>query len=511
MEVLRNLGMGFAALLSVQNILFAIAGILLGEIVGILPGLGPVVTIAVLLPFTYSLEPLPALVMFCGIYYGSQFGGAISSILVNAPGTESAVMTAVEGYPMAKRGEAGKALAAAAISSFIGGIIGSLLVAYLANIVVALIISFGAPEYLALMVFALCCIVGMSENTTIWKSMIAICTGLAIGTIGQDKAQGIIRMAYGEMNLYEGVDFAVMAIGMFAVAEVFRNLSAARRDGIESMKPMEITGKVGLTKKELLYILPTQIRNTLFGFFIGVLPGVGTATSTPLSYALEKRINKNKGRWGDGELRGLAAAESSNNACAMGALMPLLTMGVPGSSAAAIMLSAFMILGITPGPLLFTQQPNLLWGIIASFFIGNILLVVINLPLVKYFVKIVKIPAEILYVAVGILSLVGAFSVANRVFDIGVVIVLALISIAFGICKIPLAPMLVAVLLGEMMETNLARSMVICHQNWNEFFSRPIVLVFITLSVFIIIVPKLLSLIEKRKAQATKETTAAEE
>lgn len=504
MEVLKNLGMGFVSLLSFQNIAFCIAGVLLGQIIGILPGLGPVVTIAVLLPFTYSLQPLPALVMFCGIYYGAMFGGAIASILVNAPGTESAVMTAVEGYPMAKRGEAGKALATAAISSFIGGIIGSFLTAYLANFVVRLIISFGAPEYLALMIFSLCCIVGMSENTTVMKSVISVCFGLAIATIGQDKGLGIPRLTFGNMNLYDGVDFAVMAIGMFAVAEVFRNISKARRDGLENMKAMEISGKVGLSKKEILHILPTTIRNTVFGFFIGVLPGIGTATSTPLSYALEKKIQKNKGRWGDGEILGVAAAESSNNSCAMGALMPLLTMGVPGSSAAAIMLSAFMIMGITPGPLLFSEHPDLLWGIIASFFIGNVLLLIINLPLVKYFVKIVNIPADMLYVAVGILSIVGTYSIGHRVFDLWIILILAIISIVFSICKIPLAPMLVSVLLGDMLETNLGRSMVICKKSWILFFSRPIVLVFIILSIVVIVVPKIIAVIEQRKAVKTQ-------
>ena len=499
MEVLNNLAMGFAALLSVQNILFAVGGILLGQVVGILPGLGPVVTIAMLLPFTYSLKPLPALVMFCGIYYGAMFGGAISSILVNAPGTESAVMTAIEGYPMAKRGEAGKALATAAISSFIGGILGSLLVAFLANYIVQLIISFGAPEYLALMIFSLSCIVGMSENTTVLKSLTSVCVGLAIATVGQDHALGIPRFTFGNMNLYDGIDFAVMAIGMFAIAEVFRNLSKTRLHGLENMKPMAIEGKVSLSRKEIVHILPTAIRNSIFGFFIGVLPGIGTATSTPLSYALEKKVQRNKGRWGDGEILGVAAAEASNNSCAMGALMPLLTMGVPGSSASAIMLSAFMIMGITPGPLLFSEQPDLLWGIIASFFIGNLLLLIINLPLVKCFVKIVNIPADILYIGVGILSIVGTYSIGNRVFDIWIVLILAIISIVFSICKIPLAPMLVSVLLGDMLETNLGRTLVICRKKWSLFFSRPIVVVFIVLSVAVIVLPKIIALINSKK------------
>jgi putative tricarboxylic transport membrane protein len=506
MGTLSNLWMGFHEIFNrPELILYCFGGIVIGQVVGILPGLGAVVTIAVLLPFTYSLDPAAALIAFCGIYYGCMFGGAISSILVNAPGTEAAVMTAVEGYPMARRGEAGKALATAAISSFIGGMLGSIGVAALSTIVVKLIISFAAPEYLALLIFAMACITGMAEEASIAKTIFAIGSGLAIGTVGLDTSTGsTARMTFGNLDLYEGINFAIMAIGMFSLAEVFRNIAGIKIGGNHKTQTMEGGGRVGISLKDWKFIIPSQIRGTFVGFFIGVLPGVGAATSTPLSYAIERKIVGNKDtNWGKGEIRGVAVAESSNNACAMGALMPLLTMGIPGSSAAAIMLTAFMILGIQPGPLMMIQNPDVLWSIIASFFIGNVLLLIINLPLVRYCAKLVQLPTDLLFMAVYVLSIVGAYSIGMRVFDIGIIVILAVVSIIYGICKIPLAPMLVAILLGDMIEANLARTFILCNHNMGEFLARPFVLFFLGLSVLIILLPAMRSLIQKRRERQT--------
>lgn len=433
METLKSLVMGFSVLMTFENIMYALGGVVIGQIVGILPGLGSVVAIAVLLPFTYSLAPVPALVAFCGIYYGSQFGGAISSILVNAPGTESAIMTTVDGYPMAKNGQAGRALGTAAISSFTGGLIGSVLVVVLAGPLVKMIISFAAPEYLALMIFALACITGMAEKTSQAKSIIAIVTGLALGTVGLDVSFGAPRMAFGNLALYDGISFIVLAIGVFAMAEVIRNISNAKHEGLHRIHAMEVVGRVGISLKDWKFIIPTQIRSSLIGFFIGVLPGVGAATATPLCYSIEKKvIGEDKGEWGKGEIRGVAAPESANNACALGALMPLLTLGVPGSSSAAIMLTAFKILGIAPGPLLFKNHPDILWALIASFFLGNVILLVINLPLVRYCVKLVQVPTELLFMAVWILAVVGSYAVGLRVFDIGMICVLSILGIVYG-------------------------------------------------------------------------------
>jgi putative tricarboxylic transport membrane protein len=506
MGTFSNLLMGFHEIfLRPELFAYCFGGIIIGQVVGILPGLGAVVTIAVLLPFTYSLDPASALIAFCGIYYGCMFGGAISSILVNAPGTEAAVMTAVEGYPMARRGEAGKALAAAAISSFVGGILGSIGVAALSSIVVKLIISFAAPEYLALLIFAMACITGMAEEASMAKTVFAIGSGLAIGTIGLDTSTGTTaRMTFGVLELYEGINFAVMAIGMFALAEVFRNIAGTKKGDSHKTQTMEVGGRIGISLKEWKFIVPSQIRGTLVGFFIGVLPGVGAATSTPLSYAIERKIVGNKNaRWGDGEIRGVATAESSNNACAMGALMPLLTIGIPGSSAAAIMLTAFMILGIQPGPLMMIQNPDVLWSIIASFFIGNVLLLVINLPLVRYCVKIVQLPTDLLFMAVYVLSVVGGYSINMRVFDIGIVVILAVVSIVYVICKIPLAPMLVAILLGDMIEANLARTFILCNHNMGEFLARPGVLLFLGLSALVILLPTIKFFVQKRTKYKT--------
>lgn len=497
MEVFSNLLMGFQVAFTPMNFLFALAGVVIGQIVGILPGLGPIVTIAVLLPFTYNLDPIAAIVAFSGIYYGSQFGGAISAILVNAPGTEAAIITAMEGYPMARKGQAGKALAAAAISSFVGGIIGTVLLTVLSKPITHLVVAFAAPEYLALMIFALVCISGFSENTTLPKCCFSICVGLAIGTIGMDSTTGAIRLTFGNLNLYEGVSFVILAIGMFALAEVFRNLHRETAD--RPREKMVIDGKVSLSRKEILDIVPTQVRSSISGFLIGVLPGVGSTTSTPLAYLMEKSLYKD-GDWGNGEIRGVAAGESSNNSCAMGALVPLLTMGIPGSGTTAIMLSAFMILGIQPGPLLFQNDPEMVWGLIASFFIGTCILLAINLPLVKYCAKLVQIPSEILFLSVLLLSVVGAYSVSQRTFDIWMILLFGVVGLFFSKARLPLTPCLVSLLLGELMEVNLARSVVICDHSVLVFLQRPIVAVFLALAVLVLAGPRLYRLAKRARA-----------
>jgi putative tricarboxylic transport membrane protein len=401
---------------------------------------------------------------------------------------------------MARKGEAGRALGTAAVSSFTGGMLGSILLVILSGPLVKMVIYFAAPEYLALMVFAMACITGMAEEASQAKSIIAICTGLALGTIGLDPSVGAPRMTFGNMDLWDGISFIVLAIGVFAMAEVMRNVSSGKKDGLHGLQAMEVKGRVGISLKDWKFIIPTHIRSTAIGFFVGVLPGVGAATATPLCYSIEKKvIGEKNGQWGKGEIRGVAASESANNSCAMGALMPLLTLGVPGSSSAAIMLTAFMILGIDPGPLLFQKHPDILWGLIASFFIGNVILLVINLPLVKYCVKLIKIPSELLFMAVWILAVVGTYSVAFRVFDIGLICILSVLGIAYGICKIPLAPMLVAILLGRLIEYYLAATIILCRRSFTNFLSRPVVLVFIVLSVLVLVLPALRDRFSKKR------------
>ena len=487
MSVFSNLLLGLQVALTPMNLIFSISGVLIGQIVGILPGLGPIVTIAVLLPFTYSLDPIAAIMAFAGIYYGSQFGGAISAILVNAPGTEAAIITALEGYPMARKGKAGKALATAALSSFVGGIIGTILLTVLSAPMTDLVILFAAPEYLALMIFALICISGFSENTTLPKCCFSICIGAALGTIGLDAATGTARLTFGNTNLYEGISFVIVAIGMFAFAEVLRNLT--HESSSHKTEPVTVTGTVKVSKKEFLNILPVQLRSAIAGFFIGVLPGVGSTTSTPLAYLTEKKLDP-KGDWGNGEIKGVAAGEASNNSCAMGALVPLLTMGIPGSGTTAIMLSAFMILGVQPGPLLFQTNPEMVWGLIGSFFIGTCILLAINLPLVKYCAKIVQIPTNFLFMSVLLLAIVGAFSVSQRIFDVWMMLLFSIVGLLFAKFKFPLTPALVSLLLSGLIEVNLARTLVICEYSFGTFITRPIVAIFIFLAVAVIIVPR---------------------
>lgn len=499
MEVFSNLFMGLQVALTPINFIFALCGVVLGQVVGILPGLGPIVTIAVLLPFTYSLDPVAAIMAFSGIYYGSQFGGAISAILVNAPGTEAAIITALEGYPMAKAGRAGKALATAAVSSFVGGIIGTILLTVLSGPMTDMVILFAAPEYFALMIFALVCISGFSENTTLPKCCFSICVGAAIGTIGIDSATGTTRLTFGNTSLYEGIGFVIVAIGMFAFAEVLRNLTNIHSE--HKTEAVRVSGDVKISFAEVKELLPTQLRSAITGFFIGVLPGVGSTTSTPLAYLTEKKFYP-KGNWGNGEVRGVASGEASNNSCAMGALVPLLTMGIPGSGTTAIMLSAFMILGIQPGPLLFQNNPEMVWGLIASFFIGTCILLAINLPLVKYCAKIVEIPTNFLFMSVLLLAVVGSFSVSQRFFDVWMMLLFAVVGLLFSKFKFPLTPCLVSLLLIDSIEVNLSRSFVICDHSFQAFISRPIVALFMFLAVAVIVVPRAFKLYKKKKAQA---------
>ncbi|MFZ5946195.1 MAG: tripartite tricarboxylate transporter permease [Bacillota bacterium] len=500
MELLSSIIMGFKVALAPINLLFATAGVIIGQIVGILPGLGPMVTIAVLLPFTYGLDPIPAIMAFAGIYYGSQFGGAISSILVNAPGTESAVITALEGYPMAKKGKAGLALATAAVSSFTGGMIGTVALIVLSPLMVKVVLTFGAPEYFALMMFALACITGLSEGSTLPKTMFSICIGLGLAMIGMDPVSSSARMTFGIGQLYEGIDFIVLAIGMFAFAEVIKNLSKVSHN--QPKEKVVVDSKVGITYKEWLYILPTTIRASFIGFFIGVLPGVGTTTSSPLAYVTEKNLTKNKENFNKGEAKGVAAGEASNNAGAMGAMVPLLTMGIPGSGTTAIMLTAFMILGIMPGPLLFTEQPKLVWGLIASFFIGNFILLALNLPLVRYLVKILQVPNEILFTLVLLLATIGAYSLGMRTFDIWLVLIFGIMGHFLKRYNFPLAPVLVSLILGRMIENNFARSMAMSGKNPGIFFERPIsVLLLIAASLFLFIPPAIVLISKKRRSQ----------
>lgn len=496
MSLLSNLLLGLSVAIKPMNLLFCFGGVMIGQIIGILPGLGPIVTIAVLLPFTYNLDTIPALMALSGIYYGSQFGGAISAILVNAPGTESAIITATEGYPMARKGQAGLALATAAVSSFTGGIIGAVLMVLLSEPLNIFVIKFAAPEYLALMIFAMICISGLTEGTTFLKCCMSICIGLMIGTIGMDTVTGNVRYTFGLIGLYEGISFVILAIGLFAFAEVLRNL---KRDAGDGFGKITITEKVTISFRQWAKLFPTQLRASISGFFIGVLPGVGSTTSTPLAYMMEKAIDKN-GQWGKGEIKGVAAGESSNNSCAIGALVPLLSMGIPGSGTTAIMLSSFMILGVQPGPLLYIQQPDLAWGLIVSFFIGTTMLLIINLPLVKYCAKIVELPNEILFTSVLLLATVGAFSVSQRWFDVELMLIFSFLGLLFSKIKFPLTPCLVAMLLGDLMEANLARTVVICDHNVITYLSRPIVMFFTIAAIFVAAFPRVSRMIRHRKA-----------
>ena len=471
MNILSHLADGFAVALSPTTLLLAFIGCFVGTIIGALPGLGPSNGVALLIPISFSmgLDAISALVLLTSVYYGAMYGGRISSILLNIPGDEPAMMTTLDGYPMAKQGLAGEALVVSGVASFVGSFVATIGLALMAPLLARVAFSFGPAEYFALFLLAFCTLGGMGSNNQA-KSAMAACIGLALAMIGLDKTTGMPRFTFGELHLMDGIDFLVAIVGLFAVSEVFNFIETHGRDSAIGVT----LGKLTIPWAMLRDTKWTMLRGTGVGFVAGILPGAGASLGSFLAYMVEKGISRDKASFGTGNPRGVAAPEAGNNAAAGGALIPMLTLGVPGSGTTAVLLALLLTLNITPGPLLFTERPDVVWSLIAALFIANVMLLIMNVPLVRIFVRVLQVPSWVLLPGVTMIAFVGIFSLTGSSFDM-------LMMVAFGvlgfICRkldIPTVPIILGILLGNAMEDNLRRAMVLSNGDWTYLFSSPI-------------------------------------
>lgn len=471
MDILNNLMLGFSVALSPFTLMLAIIGCFMGTIIGALPGLGPSNGVAILIPitFTLGLDATSALVLMTAVYYGAMYGGRISSILLNIPGDEPALMTTLDGYPMAKHGRAGDALVLSGVASFVGALLATVGLILLAPMLARVAYAFGPAEYFALYLLAFCTLGGMSSNNQA-KSALAACIGLGISMIGVDNSSGMPRLTGGSLHLMDGIDFLVAIVGLFAIAEVFFFIESHGKSSSIGVK----LGKVSIPWKDILDTKWTMLRSSLLGFVAGVLPGAGASLGSFLAYMSEKSIAGEKGKFGTGVPKGIAAPEAGNNAAAGGALVPMLTLGVPGSGTTAVLLALLMTLNITPGPTLFTEQPDVVWGLIASLLIANVVLLLMNVPMVKVFVKILMVPPWILLPGVTMVSFVGIYSLSGSYFDLLLMVGFGALGYVLRKLDIPTVPVILGILLGGNMENALRRAMVIADGDYMYLFSSPI-------------------------------------
>ena len=476
---------GFQVALSLEGILFVFLGVFIGTFIGMMPGLGPISAIAIMIPVTYSMDPTIALVMMAGVYYGAIFGGSSSSILLNAPGVSGTVATAFDGYPMAQQGKAGKALAIAAIASFTGGTVSVILLMLFSPLLSAVAITFGPPEYFALMLLGLTAIASLSEGSTV-KAVISAVVGFMVVTIGIDGQTGTTRFTFGNPNLLEGIDFLVIALGLFALAEVCMLIFNRNDDSVSQQKNI---GSLKLTKDDLNEMKGPMARQSLLGFILGVLPGAGATIASFIGYITEKKLSKNPEEFGKGSIKVLTGPETANNAATGGAFVPLLSLGIPGSGTTAVLLGAFLVLGIQPGPLLVQDNPEVFWGIIASMYVGNIFLLVLNLPLVPYIARVLRIPRPLLISLVIIFSLIGVYALSFSTFDLYLLLAFGVIGFLMRIYSFPAPPFILAFILGGMMEQALRQALTISDGSLDIFFQSPIALTMIAIALLSFLIP----------------------
>jgi putative tricarboxylic transport membrane protein len=455
MEALAALGGGFAVALAPHNLFLALIGCIIGTAIGVLPGIGPLNAIALLLPFCLALKlpPESALILLAAVYYGSGYGGRITAILLNMPGEPSAVLTTLDGHPLARQGRGAAALAVSGIGSFVGATLSVVLMTFLSVPLAKVAVAFSPADYVALIAFALS-LLGAVSDAPAPKAWAAGCLGVLLALVGVDSGTGVERFTLGSLELLGGIEFTVLAIGLFAIGEIL--LLAEQRVRAEAAK---LGGGRGLSLRELAACLPAMLRATGIGFVIGVLPGAGASVASALSYTAEKRLHGKDGRFGQGDLRGVAAPETADNAAQIGNLVPMLSLGIPGSGTTAVLLGALLMYSITPGPLLFAQRPEVAWGLIASMYVGNVMLLLLNLPLVGLFARLLLVPASVLYPGVLALSFAGVYAVSNSAFDL-------LLALGFGVLGwwlrklgVPLVPIVLGFVLGRMLEDNLRRAL----------------------------------------------------
>ncbi len=499
MELLANLGLGLQAAFTPVNLFYCLVGVVLGTAIGVLPGLGPVATIAMLLPATFTLPPVSSLIMIAGIYYGAQYGGSTTAILVNLPGETSSVVTAMDGYQMARRGRAGVALATAAIGSFFAGTVCTLLVAAFGPPLATLALKFGPAEYFSLMVLGLMASIVMAHGPLL-NAIGMIVFGLLLGLIGTDVTSGAQRYTLGLPELADGIGFVIVAMGMFGVGEIVRNLET---EGTRELTVKRVTGLMP-TKQDLKRIIAPILRGTALGAALGILPGGGPTLASFSAYSLEKKVSKTPSRFGQGAIEGVAGPEAANNAGAQMSFIPMLTLGIPSNPVMALMIGAMIIQGIQPGPSVMVEQPALFWGLIVSMWIGNFLLLVLNLPLIGLWVRMVSVPYHLLYPAILVFCAIGVYSLNNATFDVYLMALFGLLGYIFAKLECEPAPMLLGYILGPMMEEFLRRAMLLSRGDPLVFLTRPISAVLLVAAV-LLLCTVLLPAFRKTREEAFQE------
>jgi putative tricarboxylic transport membrane protein len=467
MELFDNLALGFSVAMTLQNLLYAFLGSLIGTMIGVLPGLGPIATIAMLLPATYALPPTAALIMLAGIYYGAQYGGSTTAILVNIPGETSSVVTCLDGYQMARRGRAGVALSTSAMASFIAGCFATLVLAAFAAPLAEVAFKFGPAEYFSLMILGLVGAVVLASGSLI-KAIGMIILGLLLGLVGTDVNSGVARYSFDIPELTDGLGFVGIAMGVFGFSEVIKNVADKEKREVFTDAKLELYPSKDDVKRMAMPI----VRGTLLGSLLGILPGGGAALASFGAYTMEKKMSKNGAKFGTGMIEGVAAPEAANNAAAQTSFIPLLTLGIPPNPVMALMVGAMTIHNIQPGPQVMTSNPSLFWGLIASMWIGNVMLVVLNLPLIGMWVKLLKIPYSLMYPAIMVFCCIGIYTVNNTTFDIYMTAILGIVGIVFMKLKCEPAPLLLGFILGPMMEENFRRALLLSRGEFSTFFTR---------------------------------------
>ena len=494
MELLSNLGLGLSTSLTPLNLLYCLAGVFLGTLIGVLPGLGPTATIAMLLPVTFTLPPVSALIMLAGIYYGSQYGGSTTSILVNVPGEAASVVTALDGYQMARQGRAGAALTASAVGSFFAGTVATIILALFAPPLATVALKFGPAEFFSLMVLGLLASIVLARGSLLHAAGMVV-LGLLLGLVGTDVNSGIQRFTFDLIRLADGIGFVVVAMGMFGLAEITRNLE---NEESRSMVVNKVSSLMP-TREDWKRMIGPILRGTAIGSALGILPGSGSILGSFAAYAIEKKVSKNSREFGRGAIEGVAAPESANNAGAQTSFIPMLTLGIPSNPVMALMIGAMIIQGIQPGPSVITEQPQLFWGIIVSMWIGNFFLVILNLPMIGMWVRLVSVPYQLLFPAILVFCAIGVFSLNNTEFDVYAMAVFGLIGYLFVKLDCEPAPMLLAYILGPMMEEYMRRALLLSRGDPTVFFTRPISATLLALGALAVIAASLPALHKKRE------------
>lgn len=498
MESLQNVLAGFAVVLEPTNLLYCLIGVVIGMLIGVLPGLGPAATIAILLPLTYGVEPVTAIIMLAGIFYGAQYGGTITSVLLRLPGEASSVVTVLDGHALARQGRAGTALGVAAIGSFVGGTVAIIGLTFLAPVVAGFALDFGPPEYTALALLGILLVSTIASGAKL-KALIAAAIGLLLATIGRDAFTGAERFTFDSLSMADGIDFVPVAMGLFGLGEILYNLE-------ERHRAVHAPGKIANvwpSRKDLRESSGAVTRGSVLGFFLGILPGGGATIASMAAYAAEKKRAKDPSRFGKGAIEGVAGPETANNAAATSSFIPLLTLGIPANATMALMFGALLIQGITPGPQLVTEHPELFWGVVNSMYIGNVLLLIMSIPLVGVFVRILRVRSAILAPVTALITMIGAYTINNSVFDVLLVVVFGAIGYLMKKFGFEPGPLVLAFVLGSLLESSLRRSLLMFDGSAAGFFTRPISATLLVVFVVVAVLPLVRAVRNRRAGQAT--------